>query len=240
MSLPQHTLARYIPVVRLLESLGGSEGYEKDSASYGDALKKQLTDYIPEDDQLTVDLSELLNGPKELEGGRKVTMTDLLRGVERLGGSKSFEEHVRKLETPELQVNQVESHTHGLKVPEDVEYFISGRPHINKAYAYKNYAHMSTWTIIFYVSIEITADIGKTKYIMNGHTWGVGGSFSFYEAGRLHYNNAPAGNPNLSGDVDVLLNGVSEPVGLMVVTTYKNGADYANEVSAQFFLHVND
>ena len=43
-------------------------------------------------------------------------MDGVLRGVERLGGSKSFEEHVRKLEAPKLQGDKVGvSAPHGLK-----------------------------------------------------------------------------------------------------------------------------
>jgi len=215
-------LARYIPVIRLFESLGGSQGYEKDPASYGDALKKQLTDHISEDDELAVQLCRLLKGPKELEGGQKVTMADLLRGIERLGGSKSFEEHVRKLESAEPQVDQI-----GLKKPDDIKDSASSGPDVIMDYAYSNYAHLSCWTVIVYTYITITADISGTTYVMNGGVWGIGGSFSIYEAGKLNYNNFPAGNPDLKGDVDV---SQRAGYGFMLVTSYKDGYDYCNFV----------
>ncbi|KAH8813571.1 hypothetical protein DL96DRAFT_1626379 [Flagelloscypha sp. PMI_526] len=92
----------YVKVIRLLETLGGSEGHKADEAKFVQALATELPNLLPEDDDLRVQIFKHVKEPMsvgtpeqiEMGHGRYHTFYDFLTTIEQLGGSKGYEEYL--------------------------------------------------------------------------------------------------------------------------------------------------
>jgi len=94
----------YVDVVRHIEKLGGSQGYADNAEAFVEALKKGLSELLPEDDDHVAAILRHAAMPREIgtaadeKAGRRryITFHDWLLDLESLGGSKGFEDFLSK------------------------------------------------------------------------------------------------------------------------------------------------
>jgi hypothetical protein len=118
------------------------------------------------------DLFNLLQKPIDHGNGVTLTMPEFLRGVENLGGAKSYEEFVHK--PAELASNQSDK---DLSTPLILHSLSSSElTASSELFDRKADATLRGGTIILYTFFYIIADIDNFTWTFSGSAWGPGGS----------------------------------------------------------------